>query len=153
MLPISAGAESGDEVAIKAVLSHLVKAVEAKDTAAVMKAYVADDSLVVFDMIPPRQYVGAKAFAKHWTDDFFNAVQGPMTFEMSDVSVAASGELAFARNIQRLRGTGIKGQPVDITFRDTMVFRKIKGNWLIVHEHASIPVDPATGQPDFSSKP
>jgi len=31
-----------------------------------MKAYVDDESLVVFDVIPPRQYVGAKAYRKDW---------------------------------------------------------------------------------------
>ena len=29
---------------------------------AIMKVYVPNESLVIFDIIPPRQYVGAKAF-------------------------------------------------------------------------------------------
>jgi hypothetical protein len=28
-----------------------------------------------------------------------------------------------------------------------------KGNWLVVHEHVSIPVDLDTGKPDLASKP
>jgi ketosteroid isomerase-like protein len=50
-------------------------------------------------------------------------------------------------------GTDPKGQPIDLTVRATDVYRKIKGNWLIVHEHVSVPVDLDTGKPDLSSKP
>jgi len=38
-------------------------------------------------------------------------------------------------------------------YRVTDVYRKIKGNWLIVREHVSVPVDLNTGKPDLSSKP
>jgi hypothetical protein len=33
------------------------------------------------------------------------------------------------------------------------VYRKIKGQWLVVHEHVSVPIDLATSKPDFASKP
>ena len=61
--------------------------------------------------------------------------------------------LGFSHSIQRVRGTDKKGQPVDITVRVTDGYRKIGGNWLIVLEHVSVPVDLATGKPDLSSKP
>jgi ketosteroid isomerase-like protein len=47
----------------------------------------------------------------------------------------------------------VKGQPIDLTVRDTAAYRKIGGNWLVVHEHISVPVDLATGKPDLESKP
>ena len=43
--------------------------------------------------------------------------------------------------------------PIDMTLRVTDVLRKIKGKWLIVHEHDSVPVDVATGKADLTSKP
>jgi hypothetical protein len=33
------------------------------------------------------------------------------------------------------------------------VYRRIHGEWLIVQEHVSVPVDLATGKPDLMSKP
>jgi hypothetical protein len=33
------------------------------------------------------------------------------------------------------------------------VYRKIKGHWLIVQEHVSVPVDLATLKPDLRSQP
>jgi ketosteroid isomerase-like protein len=38
-------------------------------------------------------------------------------------------------------------QPIDLTWRGTAAYRKIGGNWLIVHEHGSVPVGLATGKP------
>ena len=61
-------AESGDEASIRALESSFVAAVNARDVNAIMKVYVPDEILFVFDVVPPRQYVGAKAYAKDWTD-------------------------------------------------------------------------------------
>ncbi|HUY19872.1 MAG TPA: hypothetical protein VMV15_11660 [Candidatus Binataceae bacterium] len=52
-----------------------------------------------------------------------------------------------------LQGTAKDGKPFDATLRYTDGYRKIHGRWLIVLEHVSVPIDIATGEPDFSSKP
>ena len=141
-----------DEASIKALEKAFVDAVNAKDVDGIMKVYVPDESLLVFDVIPPRQYVGAKAYAKDWTD-FFGLFKGPVKFELTDLSVTADGTMAYSYSIQRVSGTSITDQPVDLVVRVTDVYRKINGNWLIVHEHVSVPVDLDTGKPDLSSKP
>src|SRR5258708_6898766 len=117
-----------------------------------MKIYVADESLLVFDVVPPRQYVGAKAYRKDW-EGFFTTFKGPAKMEITDLSVTADTTLGFGHSIQRVTGTDTKDKPIDITVRVTDGYRKIKGNWLIVHEHVSIPVDLDTMKPDPSSKP
>ncbi len=149
--PTGVRAESRDEASIRALESRFVAAVNAKDVNAIMKVYVPDESLFVFDVVPPRQYVGAKAYAKDWTD--FLGMFKSLKLEISDLSVTADGTMGFGHSIQRVTGTDTKGQPVDLTVRVTDVYRKIKGNWLIVHEHVSVPVDLDTGKPDLSSKP
>jgi ketosteroid isomerase-like protein len=150
--PTGTQAASADEASIRALESRFAAAVNAKDLNAIMKAYLPDESLVVFDVIPPRQYVGAKAYSKDWAD-FLGSFNGPVKFEISDLSVTAAGTMGFGHSIQRITGTDTKGQPVDLTVRVTDVYRKIKGNWLVVHEHISVPVDLDTGKPDLSSKP
>ena len=108
--------------------------------------------MFVFDVIPPRQYVGAKAFRKDW-DEFLGSTKGPLKYEITDLEVTAVGTVAYAHSIQRIVATGVKGDPIDLTTRVTDVYRKIKSNWVIVQEHISIPVDLDTGKPDFASKP
>jgi ketosteroid isomerase-like protein len=141
-----------DEALIRALEDRFTTAVNAGDVDAIMKVYVPDESLVVFDLVPPRQYLGANAYRKDWVD-FLAMLSGPPKFDITDLSIAAEGNLGYSHSVQRVRGTDTKGQPVDITVRVTDGYRKIGGNWLIVHEHVSVPVDLATGKPDLSSKP
>jgi ketosteroid isomerase-like protein len=150
--PAVVQAASGDEASIKALESRLAAGAMAKDVNAIMKIYVPDESLVVFDVVPPRQYVGAKAYTKDWAD-FLATFKGPLKFEISDLSVTVDGTMGFGHSIQRVTGTDTKDKPVDLTVRVTDVYRKIKGSWLIVHEHVSVPVDLDTGEPDLSSRP
>jgi len=59
--PIIGYSQSSDETQIRALEDSFAAAVRAKDVDAIMKVYVPDDSLFVFDVTPPRQYVGATA--------------------------------------------------------------------------------------------
>lgn len=145
-------ASESDVAEIKALEANLNAAESAKDADAVMKNYVPDETLIVFDVIPPRQYVGAESYKKNW-QGFLGSFNGPATFENSDMQVAADGKLGYAHYFMHISGTGKDGKPVDMTVRTTDVLRKIKGKWLIVHEHISVPVDVASGKPDMSSKP
>jgi len=147
-LPARADAASD----IKAVQDAFSNAVKAKDIDGIMKYYVPDESLVVFDVVPPRQYVGAAAYRRDW-QEFLDSIQGPVTFETTDYSVSADTNLAFARSIQRVAGKTKDGGDFDLTTRVTDVFKKIDGKWLVVHEHLSVPVDLASGTPDLASKP
>jgi len=151
-IPATGQAKSEDEAKIEALNAALTAAVNAKDVDAIMKVYAPNESLVIFDIIPPRQYVGAKAFRKDW-EDFLTLFKGPLKYEINDLQVEADGTLGYSRSIQRVSGTDTKGQPVDLTWRDTAAYRKVGGNWVIVHEHGSVPVDLATGKPDLASKP
>jgi uncharacterized protein (TIGR02246 family) len=141
-----------DEAKIRALENQFAAAVNAKDVDAIMKAYVPDETLLVFDVVPPRQYVGAKAYRKDW-EDFLALFNGPPKFEITDLQITAADPLAYSHSIQHVTGTDTKGEPIDLTVRLTDVYRKINGNWVIAHEHVSVPVDLDTNEPDLESKP
>ena len=147
-----ARADSSDEQAIRDLESRFAAAFNAKDVDAIMRVYVPDQTLVVFDVAPPRQYVGADAYRKDW-ESFFATFQGPVKFEITDLSITADGSLGYSHSIQHVSGTDTKGQPLQLVVRVTDTYRKINGNWLIAHEHVSVPVDLETGKPDLLSKP
>ena len=137
---------------IKALEDRYVAAVDAKDVDKIMECYAAGDGLFVFDVIPPRQYAGAAAYHKNWSD-LFAGMKGPVKVELSDLDVTTSGNIAYGHVIQHVTGTTSDGKPMDFTYRTTDVYRKIKGKWLIVQEHNSVPVDLATAKADMDSKP
>ena len=137
---------------IKALEDRFIAAVKAKDLDAIMKVYIPDQTLFVFDVEPPRQYVGAAAYRKDW-QAFLDSFNGPIIFELTDLDITTDDNLAYSHSIQRVAGTDKQGKKLDLTVRVTDVYKKINGNWLVIHEHVSVPVDLDTGKPDLTSKP
>ena len=149
---LRANAQADDEKAIRGLNQRFIAAVKAKDLNKIMSAYIPDETLFVFDAVPPRQYVGAKAYRKDF-EEFLGMFPGPIDYTISDLSVTAAGTLGYSHRIDSWTMTDKAGKRVPLVFRVTDVYRKIKGKWLIVHEHDSFPVDPSTGKADMLSKP
>ena len=145
-------AKESDEAEIRAMEAAMITGYAAKDLDRALAGYVQDETLFVFDAIPPRQYVGIKAWRAD-NEGFAAMFQGPPKVEMSDLSVTTNGKLGFGHNIQHFSGTGKDGKPIDITFRVSDGYKKINGKWMIVEEHLSFPVDVVSGKADLSSKP
>jgi ketosteroid isomerase-like protein len=59
--------------------------------------------------------------------------------------VYTEGELAIARSAVRMTGT-MYGRPMDTWVRATNCFRLIDGEWLMIHDHVSWPIDFSTGK-------
>jgi ketosteroid isomerase-like protein len=147
----SAGPDPG-ETAIRALEDSFVAAVNAKDIDKIMACYEHSKDLVVFDVVPPRQYTGWKAYKKDFSD-FLAGCKDTPKVEMTDLVINAGTNWGFGHNIQRFTCTQTNGKPLDLTLRVTDGYRNFKGKWLIAHEHVSVPVDLATGKADLSSKP
>jgi ketosteroid isomerase-like protein len=98
-----AASAADDEAQIRALEGRFTTAVNAADVDAIMKVYVPDESLVVFDLVPPRQYLGANAYRKDWAD-FLAIFSGPPKFDITDLSIAAEGNLGFSRSEERRVG-------------------------------------------------
>ena len=137
-----------DKAQIERLERRFVAAFNAKDVKAIMSVYA--PGIFVFDLVPPRQYVGLDAYKKDY-EGLFAAFPGPFPMKMSDLSVTVSGDVAYGHSIQATEGTKADGTKVPITVRVTDVYRKINGKWLIVQEHVSVPIDLATLKPDLSS--
>jgi uncharacterized protein (TIGR02246 family) len=137
---------------IKALEDRFIAAFKAKDVDAIMKIYAPGQGLVVFDVIPPRQYVGAPAYRKDW-QTFLGNLEGPVTVELTDLDIGADRNLAYSHSIQRVAGTDKQGKKLDLTLRVTDVYQKVRGRWYIIHEHVSVPVDLDTDKGDLASKP
>ena len=150
-LAFRAEAKTDDKGQIAALENHLISSINAKDLDGVMSVYVPDDSLFVFDVIPPREYVGASAYRQDWKG-VLESFNGPINAKISDVQITSGNNLAFGHSVQHFSGTDHSGKNIDWTLRVTDCYRKINGKWLIVHEHYSVPVDLQTAKADLTSK-
>jgi len=147
--PPAVDTSAADQAAIRVLEDKFAAAFNAKDVNGIMALYSSGDDLVVFDSVPPRQYTGWDAYKKDW-EDTFAMFPGPVQFQVSDLSVTVGGDVAYSHSIQSGTLTDKAGKKVSLTVRVTDGYKKVNGQWLIAHEHVSIPVDMATmkGVPD-----
>jgi ketosteroid isomerase-like protein len=80
------------EAQIHALIDEWATAIRAKDVNRVMSHYAAD--IVTFDLTPPLQYTGADALRKG-LEAWFPTFQGPVGYEMRDLSITAGMEPFF----------------------------------------------------------
>jgi ketosteroid isomerase-like protein len=145
-------AQLNDEAQIRALEEHFAGAFKAKDVDGIMANYEHSPNLVVFDVVPRREYRGWDAYKEDW-GDFFASIDAITLFEIEDLTVNVDGNLAYSYSFQHHRRKTKAGATQDVTVRVTDVYRKNRGKWLIVQEHVSVPVDPQTGKADLQSKP
>lgn len=149
-VPVRAQANAADKAAIEAMYRQFDQAFEKKDSKAIMACYAPD--VFVYDVTPPRAYVGWDAYRKDW-DDLFAAMPGPATSKITDLNITVAGNVAWSHYVDDGSLTDKEGKAMHLVVRATDVWRKSKGQWRIVMEHNSFPVDLATGQADTLSKP
>jgi ketosteroid isomerase-like protein len=122
----------------------------AKDIDAVM-AHIADDA-VTYEHEAPLQYQGVDAI-RQVCQRGFDAMQGEFRWDVPDLKVLTSGDLAVAWGLNHMRARTPDGKTVDMWSRGTRVHRKLDGNWCMVHQHVSFPYDPETGAARLDLKP
>ena len=144
-----AKANAADAKAEITALEHQCAAATSADEL-MAKCYHSSDEVAVYDLTPPREFVGPKAVHDDF-DNFFKNVKNPK-IEFVNLHVYADGKMGFARSIQHFTGTGTDGKPIDMIFRVTDCLHKVKGKWKILHTHASLPVDLATGKAEFQAQ-
>jgi len=136
---------SDNETAIRALEDNFAAAFNSGDVDTMMQHYIPDQSLFIFDVVPRQQHAGADAYRRNWVD-FFAHFEGLPKITISELDITVSGDLGFSHSIQHVVGTDKQGHAVKRTVRVTDGYRKIDGNWLIVLEHVSVPVDLKTGE-------
>ena len=132
------GNKKNDEAEIQRLLDDGVRALRDKNIEGVMSMYAQE--VVTFDIVPPLRYMGADALRKLW-EETFSSFQGPISYEIHDLHITVGDDVAFSHSLNRISGTMNNGQKTAVWLRWTACFRKINGQWLIVHHQNSVPVD------------
>jgi len=125
-----------DEAAIRNLIEGWADAVRRKDIDAIVRNH--SPGMWMFDVPPPLHLKGIDAYRKSW-DLFFAYSPDPPAFEIREMTVTAGGDVAFAAALMRCIFIEVNKDPVDLDFRLTIGLRKIDDQWVITHEHHSIP--------------
>jgi uncharacterized protein (TIGR02246 family) len=104
-----------------------------------------DEEVRIFDMWQQWSYEGLPAWremAKDWFASL-GADRDVITFDK--VSTHTDGELAVATAFVRFTAVSAEGKELRyLEERLTWIVRRKEGNWKIIHQHTSAPIDPKT---------
>jgi ketosteroid isomerase-like protein len=101
--------------------------------------------VITFDVLPPLNSRGSASVIEHM-QQWFDGYEGSIDFSVHDVNIDADGDIGFCSFVYHVGGTMTTGAQVDMWVRATLCCRKLEGRWRIVHDHESVPFDPATGR-------
>lgn len=126
-----------NEQQIRQLIENWAEAVRHKDIEKIVAFHSPD--VIMFDVPPPFSSTGIEEYRKTW--DMFYQFTKPGTFNFHDLKIIAGEDVAFCIATMwcedNFDGTGFR--PLD--FRLTVGLKKINGQWMIVHEHHSIPAE------------
>jgi len=131
-----------EDAQIRECMDALAQALRAKDINALMAQYAPDN--VTFDLRPPLQ-VGVDAYRKNF-EAWFASVRGPIDYEIRDLRITMSDDVAFCHYLGRVKSTRTTGEKADYWVRVTSGFQKMNGQWMVIHEHVSVPFNLETMQ-------
>jgi ketosteroid isomerase-like protein len=116
---------------VERIVVDWARAVTAGDRKAILAHH--SDDLLMFDF--PDIVEGIDAYDRTW-DFFFANPKGPITYEPSDIRTTAGQHVAFVTCKVHCDGTSAGS----LDFRLTVGLEKRSGEWVITHEHHSVPI-------------
>ena len=128
--------KTADEVAIRELIENWAKAVRAKNLDGILANH--SPEILMFDIPPPMQSRAIEAYKKTW-DLFFSWARDFGVFDIDEMTITAGDDVAFVTAVMHCAGAEANQDRVDLQFRLTVGLRKIGGQWIITHEHHSVP--------------
>lgn len=130
-----------NEAELRASIARWSEALRSRDLDRLMAGYATE--IVAYDVIPPLQYAGVDAYRKSLRD-WFASHEGPIVHELTDIAICAGDDVAFTHALVRIAVTPKSGGRAEARLRWTAGWHKVRGHWLVVHEHVSAPYDMKT---------
>lgn len=124
-----------NETQIRQLLQNWAQAVRHRDLQNILKFH--SDDIVMYDVPKPFQSVGIDAYRKTW-DTFFTYTK-PGVFDIQELTVYANNNIAFCFATMKCADKSSSVDYVELDFRLTIGLQKMNHQWMIIHEHHSIP--------------
>lgn len=122
---------------VHTVLEDWARATRQNRKDKILKNHAID--LVIFDVLSPMKYESAESYRQSWSD-WQPETQGEGQFDLENISVTVSTDLAFAHCFIRCGSTMPDGHTFQDLVRATFCLKKIDGAWKILHQHLSKPI-------------
>jgi ketosteroid isomerase-like protein len=129
-----------EQETVTEIVRSFLRAVERGDRDAILAHH--DDALLMFDF--PDTVRDIEEYSRTW-DFFYDNQTGPLTFSPDELHASVGDTVAFVACVVHCNGT----TGGDFRFRLTVGLEKRGGEWVITHEHHSLPSkDPGMAMPE-----
>jgi ketosteroid isomerase-like protein len=128
--------ELNDDNLIRQLIEDWAKAVREKNIDAILEHHSKD--FVMYDVPEPFQSVGLDAYKKTW-NTFFEWAKDFGVFDIKDLHIVCNDDVAFCYASMQCAGSFKDKEKELLNFRLTVGLKKINNQWMILHEHHSIP--------------
>ena len=127
---------SSIEAVLRMRIDEIAQAIRDKDVDRLMTFYA--PNVVVFDVRPPLDTRGAPAYRQNF-ERWFGSFEGPLSFDFHELRVAPGESTAFCHYLALIVGARAGGRTSGYWARGTTCFERREGEWLVTHEHISMP--------------
>lgn len=110
-----------------------------------MMAAIADD-VVSYEHEAPLQYHGVEAVREVCARGLDASAEADVSWDVPDLKILVREDLAVTWGLNHVRVEQADGRTFDSWSRGTRVFERKDGAWEMIHQHLSVPYDPATGE-------
>ncbi len=135
---------------LRQLIADRVRAVAERDSRTLVDAH--DPAVVSYPVLPPAETRGTAAVANGLGAWLASYAVGP-GYEVHHLHVGGADDVGYCAFRYHVSGRLHDGAEVDMWVRSTLVCRRVDGAWRIVHQHESVPFDPATGAGLVSEAP
>lgn len=137
-IEITGNREAAEE--ILALTARWDKAVGQLDSAALTRDY--RDDVQVFDI--GSQLTGRENLKALWEESFGYFGKEPKVYR-AQAKIHATSEMAVFHFYSKICGSNQPEHAKSPWCRTTVCFQKIDGQWIVIHEHISMPINMETG--------
>jgi ketosteroid isomerase-like protein len=128
---------SSMEAVLRKRIDDLAQAIRDRDVERLLAFYAPD--VVAFDLRPPLDARGASVY-RQILEQWFASFDGPLGFELHNLRVVPGDVAAFCHYLALVTGSRSVGRISGYWVRGTTCFERRDGEWLVTHEHVSMPV-------------
>ena len=129
---------NSDAIRIRELIESWAASVRKRDFKGILAHHT--DNIVMYDVPEPFQSKGIKAYKKTW-DLFFSWAKDSRVFDILKLTITVGDKVAFAYATMRCTTYNAKGKKETLKFRLTIGLEKIDGQWMVTHEHHSVPAE------------
>ena len=139
LLSVVNAADTAADAEFRALIDRYAAAWSMSDADQAAPLYAKDAGLVFYDLAP-FAYAGWSEYREGVKKNFFDKMLSGKLTHKDDLRVTRRGKLAWTTVSLHLSLKFKDGTTAEFDARHTAIWEKRGGQWLIVHEHVSVPM-------------